>query len=54
MFLLIREPPCYIYVDQTDFKFHYVSINSGVSPGKIRKESAFKFHYVSINSEISL
>ena len=34
----------------SDFKFHYVSINSHITLNAIPVSSGFKFHYVSINS----
>ena len=37
---------------KTNFKFHYVSINSIIDKGADVTYPSFKFHYVSINSEM--
>ena len=52
MFLLILQ---YLFLDllcRFIFKFHYVSINSGLKRTGCCGCPFFKFHYVSINSEL--
>ena len=50
MFLLIQMNHHFRYPMQTDFKFHYVSINSFIKIYFSCHNKSFKFHYVSINS----
>ena len=50
MFLLIHEHEYMGIANGNGFKFHYVSINSGVALIGAPSFPIFKFHYVSINS----
>ena len=50
MFLLIPQKWRIYEQSNANFKFHYVSINSGKTNCHVGSKIAFKFHYVSINS----